>query len=213
MRGSARNRKTIRSHLRGGWASCWEWRWASRLCSLFVPVLSNGWVIFDDDENFLDNVDFRGLGWAQISWAWTTFKLGVYQPLGWMLLELEYILFGLNSRGYHATSLVLHAVVAVAFYALIARVLFRLLSPTTPGQHAAVFCASSLAAAIFAVHPLRVEVVAWASCQPYLPSALFSVLGVLTYLHAFDRGKAGASAGWWRPGCYSWRPNCRRRLR
>ena len=139
----------------------------------FVPVLSNGWVIFDDDENFLDNVDFRGLGWAQISWAWTTFKLGVYQPLGWMLLELEYILFGLNPRGYHATSLVLHAVVAVAFYALIARVLFRLLSPTTPGQHAAVFCASSLAAAIFAVHPLRVEVVAWASCQPYLPSVRF----------------------------------------
>jgi hypothetical protein len=43
----------------------------------FLPVLSNGWVVFDDDENFLDNVDFRGLGWAQISWAWTTFKLGL----------------------------------------------------------------------------------------------------------------------------------------
>jgi protein O-mannosyl-transferase len=161
----------------------------------FLPVLSNGWVVFDDDENFLDNVDFRGLGWPQISWAWTTFKLGVYQPLGWMFLELEYILFGLNPRGYHLTSLVLHSVVAVAFYALIARVLFRLLSPTTRGQHAAVMGGSALAAAIFSLHPLRVEVVAWASCQPYLPCALFSVLAVLAYLHAFDGGE-GRHVGW-----------------
>ena len=33
----------------------------------FLPVLCNGWVIFDDDENFLDNVDYRGLDWANIS--------------------------------------------------------------------------------------------------------------------------------------------------
>jgi tetratricopeptide (TPR) repeat protein len=161
----------------------------------FLPVLSNGWVVFDDDENFLDNVDFRGLGWPQVSWAWTTFKLGVYQPLAWMLLELEYSLFGLNPRGYHLTSLMLHSVVTVAFYFLITRVLFRLLSPTTPGQRAAILGASSLAAAIFAVHPLRVEVVAWASCQPYLPCALFSLLAVIAYLRAFDR-EEGTRAGW-----------------
>jgi protein O-mannosyl-transferase len=161
----------------------------------FVPVLSNGWVVFDDDGNFLDNVDYRGMGWAQISWAWTTFKLGVYQPLAWMLLELEYILFGLSPRGYHLTSLVLHSIVAVALYALFAKVLFRLLSPRTPGQRASVLCASSLGAAMFAVHPLRVEVVAWASCQPYLPCALFSLLAVLAYLHALDGGES-RRVGW-----------------
>jgi tetratricopeptide (TPR) repeat protein len=161
----------------------------------FLPVLVNGWVVFDDDENFLDNVEFRGLGWAQISWACTTFKLGVYQPLGWMLLELEYVLFGLSPRGYHLTSLVLHSVVAVAFYCLITRVLFRILSPTTQAQHAAVLGAASLAAVIFAVHPLRVEVVAWASCQPYLPCALFSLLAVIAYLRAFDDGE-GRRVGW-----------------
>ena len=161
----------------------------------FLPVLLNGWVIFDDDENFLENVDYRGMGWSQIYWAWTTFKVGVYQPLSWMLLEIEYALVGLNARGYHLTSLVLHSVVAVAFFALIVRVLGRLLSPSTPTQQAAFWGASSLAAAMFAVHPLRVEVVAWASCQPYLPCALFSLLAIIAYLHAFD-GDNGPRIGW-----------------
>jgi tetratricopeptide (TPR) repeat protein len=112
-----------------------------------------------------------------------------------MLLELEYMLFGLSPRGYHFTSLVLHSIVAVALYALFAKVLFRLLSPRTPGQRASVLCASLLGAAMFAVHPLRVEVVAWASCQPYLPCALFSLLAVLAYLHAFDGGES-RRVGW-----------------
>jgi protein O-mannosyl-transferase len=161
----------------------------------FLPVLSNGWVVFDDDENFLDNVEYRGLVWAQIAWAWTTFKLGVYQPLGWMLLELEYVLFGLKRRGYHLTSLVLHSVVAVVLYTLIARVLSRVLCPSTAGQHAAVSVGSSLAAVLFAVHPLRVEVVAWASCQPYLPCALFSLLAVIAYLRAFG-AQESRHVGW-----------------
>ena len=44
---------------------------------------------------------------------------------------------------------------------------------------------AGLATGLFAVHPLRVEVVAWASCQPYLPCALFSMLAILAYLRAF----------------------------
>ena len=49
--------------------------------------------------------------------------------------------------------------------------------------------AAGLAVALFAVHPLRTEVVAWASCQPYLPCALFSMLAVLAYLRAFPDGQ------------------------
>jgi len=84
----------------------------------FLPALNNGFLAFDDDENFLDNASFRGLGPSQIRWAWTTFLLGVYQPLAWMLLELEYVLAGLNPRGYHLVSIGLHAAVAVALFAL-----------------------------------------------------------------------------------------------
>src|SRR3954447_15213312 len=57
-------------------------------CLAFVPTLNNGFVdVWDDDHNFLKNIQFRGLGRDQIVWAWSTDLLGVYQPLAWMLLE------------------------------------------------------------------------------------------------------------------------------
>ena len=80
----------------------------------FLPALNNGFLAFDDDENFLDNASFRGLGPSQIRWAWTTFLWGCTSPWAWMLLELEYVLAGLNLRGYHLVSIGLHAAVAVA---------------------------------------------------------------------------------------------------
>ena len=49
---------------------------------------------------------------------------------------------------------------------------------------------AGLATALFAVHPLRVEAVAWASCQPYLPCAFFSMLAVLAYLRSFQSGSS-----------------------
>jgi protein O-mannosyl-transferase len=154
----------------------------------FLPVLMNAWVIFDDDGNFLENVDYRGFGGPQIWWAWTTFKLGVYQPLSWMLLELQYLVFGLEPRGYHLTSLLLYGLVAIALYAVTATVLARVVGPASSPGSAAILFASALASALFMVHPLRVEVVAWASCQPYLPCALFCLLSVLAYLRAFRDG-------------------------
>src|SRR5271165_5943154 len=67
----------------------------------FYPVLGNGFVAFDDDDNLLENVEFRGFGWPQLGWAWSTLLLGVYQPAAWMLLEAEYVVWGLDPLGYH----------------------------------------------------------------------------------------------------------------
>jgi protein O-mannosyl-transferase len=154
----------------------------------FTPTLDNGFVNWDDDENFLDNPFYRGLGLAQMTWACTTFWLGVYQPLAWLLFEAQYVFWKLDPHGYHLTSIILHAANVVVLYLLTATVLVRcqtdlwLKNPWT--------CAlwTGLVAALFAVHPLRVEVVAWASCQPYLPCAFFSMLAILAYLYAFERG-------------------------
>ncbi len=49
----------------------------------FAPALNNGFINFDDYLNLRDNPHFRGLGWAQVRWAASTFHLGVYQPRGW----------------------------------------------------------------------------------------------------------------------------------
>jgi Tfp pilus assembly protein PilF len=151
----------------------------------FLPVLDNGFVMFWDDQvNFLQNVHYRGLGAAQLRWAWTNFLLGVYQPLAWMLLEAQYSIWKLDPWGYHFVSLVLHALNAALLY-LLSLSLIRRSEPALCSEHPWLSHAcAALAAVLFAVHPLRTEVVAWASCQPYLPAATFCLLSVLAYLRA-----------------------------
>jgi protein O-mannosyl-transferase len=153
----------------------------------FLPVLRNGWVDLDDDGNFLANPHYRGLGWEQVRWAWGTYHLGVYQPLAWMLLEGEYAAWGMEPRGYHLASLLLHAVNAVVLYALGLALLARCLPEHARRQPWDLHAGAALAALLFAIHPLRTEAVAWVSCQPYLPCALFAMLSVLMYLRA-DQG-------------------------
>jgi protein O-mannosyl-transferase len=151
----------------------------------FLPALDNGFVNWDDDKIFLDNPSYRGLAPDQIKWAFTTFWFGVYQPLAWLLFGMEFILWKLDPRGYHLTSVILHAMNAVVLYGLTMTLLVRC-RPVAPLKRSWTYpLGAGLATALFAVHPLRVETVAWASCQPYLPCALFSMLAVLAYLRAF----------------------------
>ena len=151
---------------------------------------------WDDEENFLENPSYRGLGWSQIRWAWTTFLIGVYQPLAWMILEVQYVLFGLRPWGYHFTSLLLYALNTVVLFVLTVTLLVRC-RPELPREGPwAVALGAGLAVALFAVHPLRTEVVVWASCQPYLPCALFSMLAVLAYLRASREGPSQSRQGW-----------------
>src|SRR5438046_7373444 len=53
----------------------------------FLPALQNQFVSWDDDENFLDNPHYRGLGWSPLRWMWTTHQ-DHYIPLTWMTLEI-----------------------------------------------------------------------------------------------------------------------------
>jgi len=151
----------------------------------FNPALHNGFVHWDDEKNFLENRFFRGLGAAQVKWAGTTFWVGVYQPLAWLLFEAQYTFWKLDARGYHLTSLILHAANAVVLYVLTVALLVRCPTDRFVKNPWARSLGAGLATALFVVHPLRVEAVAWASCQPYLPCALFSMLSVLAYLGAF----------------------------
>src|SRR5881392_3333093 len=58
----------------------------------FLPTLQNQFV-WDDGKNFIDNRHYRGLGWTQLGWMWTTFHVGHYIPLTWMTLGLDYLLW------------------------------------------------------------------------------------------------------------------------
>jgi tetratricopeptide (TPR) repeat protein len=157
----------------------------------FLPAIACGWMTtWDDDKNFLGNRQFRGLGWAQIAWAWKTTILGVYQPLCWMMYEAEYAAWGLNPKGFHIVGLALHGVVAAAVFALFVALLRRCLPELEASRPAVVRWSAAFAAAFWAVHPMRAEVAAWVSAQGYMPSTLCLILAVLAYLRAHDPGRS-----------------------
>src|SRR5947209_3141566 len=159
----------------------------------FLPVLQNQFVDWDDQRNFLDNHHYRGLGWTHLRWMWTT-HLGHYIPLTWMTLGLDYLLWGMNPVGYHLTNLLLHVANAVVFFFVVRRLLTRALSsPSERGYALAV--SAGVAALVFAIHPLRVESVAWATDRRDVRSALLYLLTILVYLRASDRGERGR--GWY----------------
>jgi len=161
----------------------------------FAPALRAGFVNWDDGRTLLENPSFRGLGPAHLEWMATTGRMGHYQPLSWLSLAVDHALWGLGApphpeaAGYHATSVALHALAAVAFFF----VAFRLLAVArsrsgAQDPPARLALAAALASLVFALHPLRVESVAWVTERRDVLSGLFFVLAL------------GAWLGWARPG-------------
>ena len=150
----------------------------------FLGVIQNGFVNWDDPVNFLENPRYRGLGLAQVTWMFTTFHMGHYIPLTWLTLGADYLVWGMDPRGYHVTSLLFHAATALCFYVLARRLLTRALPAATPD--ADVTLGAAAAALLFAVHPLRVESVAWVTARRDVVSGLFFMLTVLTWLKSVE---------------------------
>jgi Flp pilus assembly protein TadD len=150
----------------------------------FLPVLRNGFVSWDDDKNLVENPHFRGLGLDQLHWMWTTFHMGHYVPLSWMTLGLDYEVWGMHPAGYHLTSLLLHAANAVVLYFLARRLLEASLGTSANESPTLVALASAFAALVFAVHPLRVESVAWATERRDVLSGLFFFSSILVYVRS-----------------------------
>jgi tetratricopeptide (TPR) repeat protein len=146
----------------------------------FWPVIHYGFVTADDPVYVLENPAVRaGLTWKGIVWAFTTQYAGNWHPLTWLSHMLDVQLFGLNAGGHHLTSLLLHVANTV--------LLFWVLKRVTGTLWRSVFVA-----ALFGVHPLHVESVAWVAERKDVLSTFFFLLTLLTY--AFYVKGSGASA-------------------
>lgn len=161
----------------------------------FSPILSNDFVEWDDYENFLSNPFYRGLGWKQIVWMFSTFRMGPYQPLSWLTLGFDYTLWGMNPFGYHLTSLLLHSANALLAY-FVARRLLALAFPETTRRSWRFIFSAAFAALCFALHPLRVESVAWATERRDVLSGLFYFWTLYAYLRAEAGMDGGRSRRW-----------------
>ena len=150
--------------------------------------------VFDDGHVILNNkwiTDFSHIGEVFLSSDWG-FEAGsstnYYRPLYYVLLTLEYHLFGLSPWGYHLVNIVVHAInsILVLFLALH---LFCASRMEQAGEGRA-FKASHLALAsalLFAVHPVHVEAVAWVSAISELGFTLFFLLSLYLYVAAYGR--------------------------
>ena len=165
------------------------WRWAlaalvaAAVFAAFAPALLNGFVDWDDGFYIVDNVHIRSLSLANIRWMLSDTSSGLWQPLTWLSLALDYAFWGLEPGGFHLTNVALHAAVAVLFYFFCARLFKRARPEVTAAQAAA---AAAAAALFFAVHPLRVESVAWATERKDVLSGFFFMAAMICYLEDLE---------------------------
>jgi tetratricopeptide (TPR) repeat protein len=167
---------------------------------VFLSILQNGFVNWDDDSHLLNNPHYRGLGWEQLRWMFTTCLNGSCMPLNWVTYGLDYLLWGMNPSGYHFTSLLIHVANAVVFYFLSLRLL-RLAFGTTL-SNLPLRLAASFSALFFSLHPLQVEVVAWAIGREIAIAGFFFILTLICYLRAAENESAGLSRRDWMAGAW-----------
>jgi len=149
---------------------------------LFLPALGNEFVNWDDERNFVLNPNYRGLGWTEIHWMWTSHLLGRYVPVTWMTIGLDYTIWGMNPLGYHLTSVLFHTVNAVLFYFLALGLLRLALRGRPREMQARIPIGALFAALVFSLHPLRAESVAWVTERRDVVSGMFFLLAILAYL-------------------------------
>ena len=159
----------------------------------FLPALQADFV-WDDGENLVDNERYRGFSREHLAWMFGSFHLGHYHPLTWLSFAFDHALWGMEPFGYHLTNLVLHGCNAAVFYVL----LRRLLGWIHGGAGRRRTWAAAGGALLFALHPLRVESVAWVTERRDLLSGLLLLLTVELYLRAHGPGRSPLARRGWR---------------
>ncbi len=138
--------------------------------AVFGQTLNHEFVNFDDNDYVYENpVVAQGLTFRGIVWAFTHVHSANWHPLTWLSHMLDCQLYGLHPGGHHLTNVLLHIATVI--------VLFLVLRQMTGA-----LWRSAFVAALFAIHPLRVESVAWVAERKDVLSGLFFMLTIGAYV-------------------------------
>ena len=150
--------------------------------AVFLPAIRHEFVNYDDPDYVTSNRHvLEGPTWANIHWAFTTGHASNWHPLTWISHMVDARLFGENPAGHHFVNVLIHALNAGLLLWLFWRMTGSL------GR-------SLLVAALFGLHPLRVESVAWVSERKDVLSTLFFLLTLLAYTTYVRMSEAGSLA-------------------
>ena len=153
--------------------------------AVFLPAVRGAFLSWDDAENLVGNPHYRGLGPAQLGWIVTAVQMGHYIPVTWLTFAADYLVWGMNPAGYHLTATIIHAVNAVLVYWLAVRLLALACAEAAAPAHA-IRLGAALAALVWALHPLRVESVAWITERRDVVSGAFALAATLAYVRAVE---------------------------
>jgi protein O-mannosyl-transferase len=158
---------------------------------VFGQTLRHQFINYDDDQYFSANPQVQaGLTWRGVGWAFGTTSAANWHPLTWLSLMLDAELFGPDPMGPHLTNVLLHAASTVLLFLLL-RQLMGLRSNTSMGAtapQAGAYWRSALVAALFGLHPLHVESVAWVAERKDVLSGLFFMLTLWAYANYVSKG-------------------------
>ena len=143
--------------------------------AVFWQVNQYDFIKLDDNIYVTDNFRIKsGISLEGIRWAFSTTYAQFWHPLTWLSLMFDYQLFGLNAGGYHMTNLILHILSTLLLFWLFNRMTGALWK-------------SAFVAALFALHPLHVESVAWISERKDVLSAFFWMLTLCLYVYYTEK--------------------------
>ena len=137
---------------------------------VFWRVLNNEFVAYDDPQYIINNQHVQGLTIENIKWALTATRASNWHPLTWMSHMLDCQIYGAEkAKGHHATNLLFHIANSLLLFLLLTRMTGSVWR-------------SGFVAALFAIHPLHVESVAWVAERKDVLSTLFWLLTMWAYV-------------------------------
>jgi tetratricopeptide (TPR) repeat protein len=148
---------------------------------VFGGTLGYGFIVLDDPFVIYNNLAIRAINAATLRHIFTTFDPELYIPLTFLSFQLNYLMGGLSPLPYHLTNLLLH----VANALMVAWIIGLLLRHRGIGMFAGL---------LFLIHPMNVEVVAWATARKEALSTFFALMTILGYLRYRENGSGRAYA-------------------
>ena len=152
-----------------------KWTWILSLLlivatvAVYYPVKDHPFANYDDDDYVTNNPHVQaGVTWETVKWSFTTYEYSNWHPLTWLSHALDCQLFGMDPGPHHETNLLLHIVNVLLLFWVLA-------------QATGYLGRSAMVAALFALHPMNVESVAWIAERKNLLSTMFFLLALAAY--------------------------------
>jgi len=145
--------------------------------AVYWQIQNHEFINYDDDIYITENTNIsKGFTSEAIRWAFTTPYASNWHPITWLSHSFDYQLYGLEPGGHHRTNLIFHTANAILLFLVFMRM-------------TGAFWQSTLVATLFAIHPLHVESVAWASERKDVLSMFFMMLTIWAYLRYVEKNE------------------------